>query len=111
MDIKGPYDDDDDYVTCDVRTGWENVGMPVTRETQRSNGMKNIIFNSNKTICDTGGQHINRRRWIGALVARTKTGVGGRDSGDRKTCAPVVDRGAGGLDAGGMDNGRRWHGK
>ena len=57
--------DDDDHVMCDVRTGWENVGMPATRETQRSNGMKNIIFNSDKTIWDTGGQQINRRRWPG----------------------------------------------
>ena len=92
--------------------------MPATRETQRSNGMKNIIFNSDKTIWDTGGQQINRRRWTGAAVARTKTGAGGRDSGDRETCAPAVDRGASGLgcgwrglDSGGTDNGRRWHGK
>jgi len=92
--------------------------MPVTRETQHSNEMKNNIFNSDKTIWDTGGQQINKRQWTRASVARTKTGAGGRDSGDRETCAPAVDRGASGLgcgwrglDSGGTDNGRRWHGK
>ena len=94
--------------------------MPATRETQRSNGMKNIIFNSDKTIWDTGGQQINRRRWTGASVATTKTGTGGRDSGVKETCAPVA-WGSGGeawtlvartmdavartMDAGGMENG------
>jgi len=110
-DIKGP--DDDDYVMCDVRTGWENVRMPATRETQCSNGMQNIIFNSDKTIWDTGGQQINKRQWTGASVARTKTGAGGRDSGVKETCAPVA-WGSGGeawtlvartMDAGGMENG------
>ena len=69
------------------------MGIPATtiRETQRSNGMKNIIFNSDKTIWDTGGQQINRRRWIGVSVARTKIGTGGRDSGDREKCAPACD--------------------
>ena len=89
--------------------------MPATRETQRSNEMKNIIFNSDKTIWDTGGQQINSRRWTGASVATTKTGAGGRDSGVKETCAPVA-WGSGGeawtlvartMDAGGMENGGR----
>ena len=57
-----------------------------------------------------GGQG---RRWV-----EQKTGAGGMDSGDRETCAPAVDRCAGGLgfgwrvlDTSGTDNGRRWHGK
>jgi len=103
--------------------GWENVGMPATRETQRSNGMKNIIFNSDKTIWDTGGQQINKRRWTGASVARTKTSASGRDNGDRETCGhrwPGVrvewpgrwwhgqwTQVAWTMDAGGMENGGR----
>ena len=41
------------------------MGMPATttRETQRSNGMKNVTFISDKTIWDAGGQQIDGRRW------------------------------------------------
>jgi len=85
--------------------------------------MKNIIFNSDKTIWDTGGQQINSRRWTGASVARTKTSASGRDSGDRGTCGhrwPGVrverpgrwwhgqwTQVARTMDAGGMENGGR----
>ena len=89
------------------------MGMPATttRETQHSNGMKNVTFINDKTIWDVvGGQQIDGRRWTRASVARTKTyghrrglDAGGRDNRDRETCAPVVDRGGGGL-------GCRWRG-
>ena len=89
------------------------MGMPATtsRETQHSNGMKNVTFISDKMIWDViGGQQIDGRRWTRASVARTKTygrrrglDAGGRDNRDRETCAPVVDRGGGGL-------GCRWRG-
>ena len=100
------------------------MGMPATttRETQHSNGMKNVTFISDKMIWDViGGQQIDGRRWIRALVARTKTygrrwrglDASTRDNRDRETFAPAVDRGAGvlgcrwrGLNAGGRDKGR-----
>ena len=90
------------------------MGMPATtiRETQRSNGMKNATFISNKMIWDVvGGQQMDRRRWTRASVARTKTyglrwrglDASGRENRHRKTCAPAVDRGSDGL-------GCRWRG-
>jgi hypothetical protein len=109
-DIKGP--DDDDYVMCDVRTVWENVRMPATKETQCSNGMQNIIFNSDKTIWDTGGQQINNApvdRGVGGYNKNRRRWQGQRSQGD--VCAGGLGFGWRGLYAGGTDNGRRWHGK
>ena len=105
------------------------MGMPATtiRETQRSNGMKNVTFISNKMIWDVvGGQQMDGRRWTRVSVARTKTygrrwrglDASGRENRHRKTCAPAVDRGSDGLgcrwrglNASGRDKGRRCHGQ
>ena len=105
------------------------MGMPATtiRETQRSNGMKNVTFISNKMIWDVvGGQQMDGRRWTRVSVARTKTygrrwrglDASGRENRHRKTRAPAVDRGSDGLgcrwrglNASGRDKGRRCHGQ